>query len=106
MATLLDRLNKASFTNDSWDKSVTNRLSASDYCRCCLVDANASGEEKVKAKCKIPIRATPRGPVYRAALRNASGRILQLKGVPAEKVAAGKRRLASWKRRAGVGEEE
>ncbi len=103
--TLLEVVNKASFTNASWDKSVTNRLSASDYCRCCLVDYNPSGEEKVKAKCKLPIRATPGGPIYRAALRNAASRLPQMKGVPAEIVAGAKRKLERWKSRAGVGED-
>ena len=105
MATLIDQLNKASFTNDPWDKSVTNRLSAAEYCRCCLVDGNAPGKEKVKTKCKLPIRATPGGPIYRAALRNAASRISQMTEVSAEDRARAARRLENLKQQAGVGEE-
>jgi len=91
----------AKFASGSWS-SPESQLSASDFCRVCLIDTNAKGAEKVKAKCKLPVRSTPGGPVNKAALRNAAGRIFQTKGVSADAKRKAASRLVSLMRSAGI----
>jgi hypothetical protein len=90
------------FTNDKWNVSDLTGLDADDYCKVCLVDINPSGERKAKGMCRLPVRATPSGPYNRNAIRNAMGRIFQLKGVPADKKRAAARRLVSLAREADI----
>lgn len=89
------------FTDAAWSKPG-GELSAADYCKVCLIDYNPSGEEKVKAKCKLPIRKKPGGPVYRNALRNAMGRIFQMTGVPAAERRKAAQRLVRLAGQAGI----
>jgi len=88
------------FASGSWSTPESN-LSPGDFCRCCLIDTNAAGEEKVKAKCKLPVRSTPGGPVNKAALRNAAARIFGTQAPPDAKSKAA-RRLVSLMRSAGI----
>lgn len=89
------------FTDASWSTPESD-LDAGDFCRCCLIDLNPEGQEKVKAACKLPIRSTPGGPVNKNALRNAAGRIFQMTGVPPEAKRAAARRLVSLMREAKI----
>ena len=91
----------ASFSNVAWSKPG-GELDAGAYCRVCLIDANPSGKPKTKALCKLPVRKRPGGPVYKAALRNAAGRIFQMSGVPSGKKKAAARRLVSLMRQAKI----
>ena len=51
------------FTNEPWDGgAVESGQDAESFCKCCLVDLNPAGKAKVKALCKLPVRATPGGP--------------------------------------------
>ena len=74
-----DAVDKA-YSDESWS-SPESTLSAEDFCRVCLLDANPAGEPKIKAKCHLPVRKTPGGPINRAALRNAKARLNQVQGV-------------------------
>lgn len=84
----------ATFTSEAWSKPG-GELNASQYCRVCLIDYN-TGREKVKALCKLPIRKRPGGPIYKAALQNAAGRIFQMKGVPADAKRKAARTLVNY----------
>jgi hypothetical protein len=95
---------KESFAGGSWS-SPESSLSAEDFCKVCLVDYNSPGETKTKAKCKLPVRSKPGGPINKAALRNASSRISQMTGVPAEVKARAAAKLARLKKQAGIGED-
>lgn len=94
---------KAAFAEGEWSTPESN-LSPEQYCSVCLMDWN-SGGEKVKQKCALPIRKRPGGPIFKAALRNASSRISQVKGAPAEVKARAAKRLSSLKKQAGIGED-
>lgn len=91
----------AEYVGGSWD-SPESTLSPGDFCKVCLIDTNPSGAEKVKAKCKLPIRKTPGGPISKAALRNAAGRIFQMTGVPADAKRKAARALVRHMRAAGI----
>ena len=90
------------FSDDKWDVSKLTELDADDYCEVCLVDFNPSGQSKVKGRCRLPVRYTPDGPFNKATIRNAMGRIFQLKGAPADKKRAAARRLVSLAREAEI----
>lgn len=93
----------AEFTNAAWDgPAVEARLDASDFCAVSLIDTNEEGAEKVKARCKLPIRATRGGPYNRNALRNAAGRIFQVTDVPAAERRRAAGRLVRLMREAGI----
>ncbi|HPC93149.1 MAG TPA: hypothetical protein PLJ74_12990 [Myxococcota bacterium] len=83
------------FTDAPWS-SPESELSAEDYCAVCLIDLN-EGEEKVKGKCKLPVRSTPNGPYNKNAIRNAIARINQVQAPPEERRKAARklRRLAA-----------
>lgn len=61
-----------SFTSAPWS-SPESDLSADDYCSVCLIDTNAKGADKVKDKCKLPVRSRPGGPVNMNAVHAAAG---------------------------------
>jgi len=67
----------------------------------CLVDLNASGEEKVKDRCYLPVRSRPGGPINKNAVRNAMARLMGTK-IPAEAKRAAARKLVRLARRAGI----
>lgn len=98
----LEEVIKQSFTDVPWS-SPESDLSPEDFCKVSLIDYNEPGMEKVKAKCKLPVRSTPGGPYNKGAIRNALARVGQVKGAPAEKVAAARRRLETLARQAGIG---
>jgi len=89
------------FTNASWSTPESN-LTPEQFCSVCLIDANEKGQDKVKSKCKLPIRSRPGGPINKAALRNAAGRIFGTKGVSAEAKAKAARSLVRYMRAAGI----
>jgi len=72
------------FTNAAWSKPA-GELDASEYCSVCLIDMNAKGAEKIKAKCKLPVRARPGAPYNKNALRNAAARLPQTDAPASEK---------------------
>ena len=88
------------FSDAPWDTPESD-LDVSAFCSVCLVDMNASGADKVKGKCHLPIRKEPGGPVYKAALRNAAARLPQT-GIPAEEKRKAARRLVRLMREAGM----
>lgn len=87
------------FTNTPWD-SPESELSAEDYCAVCLIDMN-EGAEKIKAKCKLPVRSTPDGPYNKNAIRNAIARLNQTQAPPDERKKAA-RKLLRLAQEAGI----
>ena len=81
------------FTSRPWS-SPESTLEAGPFCAVCLVDENA-GKDKIKAKCHLPIRSTPGGPINKNAIHAAAGGrgITRLKGVSAEAKRKAARRL-------------
>lgn len=96
------------FTDASWTTPETG-LSAADYCDCCLIDENKSGEDKIKDDCALPIRSKPGAPVNKQALRAVAsvlgGARGGLKGFSAEAKAKAAKRLAALEKEAGIGED-
>jgi len=91
------------FTDVSWESPET-QLEAADYCAVCLIDENPAGEPKVTGLCKLPVRATPGGPVNRTALHAAAAALAGARGgVKASAESKGKaaRRLIRLYREAG-----
>jgi len=88
------------FTNVPWD-SPESRLSASDFCKVCIVDLNAPGETKVKGKCYLPLRSSPGAPYNKNAIRNAMARLNQVQIPPAERRKAA-RKLVGLAGEAGI----
>jgi hypothetical protein len=97
-------LREAKFTDKPWDGSASRFKDTDAYCAACLIDYNEPGEDKVQAKCKLPIKE-PDGTINKNAIRNALARISQLKGVPAADLSAAKAKLAKLAKQAGIGEE-
>jgi len=92
------------FTDAAWSSPQSN-LDASDYCSVCLVDLNESGETKVKAKCKLPVRSRPGGPYNRSALRAAAAALAGARGgvdIPAAEKRRAARRLVRLMAAAGI----
>ena len=90
----------ATFTDAAWNTPESN-LDVDAFCSVCLIDTNM-GTPKIKAKCKLPIRSTPGGPVNKAALRNAASRIFQMTGVSAADKRKAARTLVGYMRSAGI----
>jgi len=88
------------FTNVPWD-SPESRLSASDFCKVCIVDLNAPGEEKIKGKCYLPLRSSPGAPYNKNAIRNAMARLSQT-NIPAEARRKAARSLVRLAREGGI----
>jgi len=80
------------FTDEPWSTPESD-LDAAAFCSCCLIDMNESGQDKVKANCKLPVKSRPDGPFNRNAIRNAMGRLFQMSGVPSDEKAKAARRL-------------
>ncbi len=91
------------FTNKPW-QSPESKLDANDFCKCSLIDENEPGTDKVKAKCHLPVRATPGAPYSRGAIRAAMGGhgIFRLKGVSGESKRKAARRLVRLAGEAGI----
>jgi len=93
------------FSRGSWD-SPEGALEAGAFCQCCLIDENESGKEKVKAKCKLPVRSTPGGPVNINAMHAAAAALAGARGgVSASSESKGKaaRKLVRLYAEAGEG---
>lgn len=66
-------------SNKPWSAvSESDYRDAAAFCSACLIDLNEPGEEKVKSKCKLPVRepggALNRNAVHAAAAVLAGGR--------------------------------
>lgn len=67
------------FTSSPWDAgAVESSQEAGAYCRCCLIDLNEG--EKSKGQCKLPVRATPGGPINTNAMGAAAGSLAGSRG--------------------------
>ncbi len=72
----------AGISDRDWSSiSESDYRDAEEYCRACLIDLNPPGEEKTKARCKLPVREPRslsgklnRGAVHAAAVVLAGGR--------------------------------
>jgi len=49
------------------------------FCKACLIDLNETGEEKVKAKCKLPVYE-PNGALNRNAIHAAAAALAGARG--------------------------
>jgi len=82
-------------TRDWSHVSAADYASADAYCEACLVDENASGQQKVKSKCHLPVKE-PDGKVNRHALFAAQGALVGARGavdLPADVKRAAARKL-------------
>jgi len=72
------------FTDVPWS-SPESKLDVGAFCSVCLIDENV-GRDKIKAKCYLPIRSRPGGPINKKAIHAAAGGygITRLKGVSAD----------------------
>lgn len=90
------------FTSALWDGgAVESGQEAAEFCRCCLIDLNEG--EKAKAMCKLPVRATPGGPVNLNAMAAAAAALAGARGgldAPAEAKRAAARKLVRLYREA------
>lgn len=83
------------FARGSWE-SPESALDAGAFCQVCLIDENESGAEKVKSKCKLPVRSQPGGPVNINAMHAAAAALAGARGgvsASSEKKAAAARKL-------------
>jgi len=91
-----------SFTNKPWDKAAVSRnLNEADYCKVCLIDMNEG--EKIKAKCKLPVRHTPDGPYNLNAMSAAASVLAGGRGgidAPSDKKRSAARKLIRLYRQA------
>jgi len=73
------------FTDSAWSSPEAD-LTPEQFCAVCLLDENEAGQEKIKAKCKLPVRSTPGGPYNRNAIHAAVGGygVTRVTGVSAE----------------------
>ena len=59
-------------SNKPWSSvSESDYRDAAAFCGACLIDLNESGQEKVKGKCKLPVRE-PGGAINKNALSAAA----------------------------------
>lgn len=81
-------------TDKAWDGSASRYPSTEAFCKACLIDENDAGEDKVQAKCKLPVYepggALNSNAVHSAAAALAGGRG-GVKASPASKKAAAKK---------------
>ena len=92
------------FTDTPWE-NPQSRLNTNDYCAVCLIDLNPSGQPKIKANCKLPVRSTPGGAYNRNALRAAAAALAGARGgvqAPANAKRKAARKLVRLMREAGI----
>lgn len=86
------------FVDTKWDGSASGYKDTNAYCDACLIDLNPSGEDKVQALCKLPVKDTS-GDYNTHAMSSAAavlnGGMGGLKDVPASEKAAAARKLKS-----------
>jgi len=78
---------------------VERSQDAASFCRCCLIDLNEG--DKIKGKCKLPVRATP-GGVYNlngmaAAAGALAGARTPLDAPPDEKRKAARKLISLYR---------
>ena len=88
------------FTNAPWS-TPESRLTARQFCSVCLIDLNQPRSEKLKSKCYLPVKSTPKGSYNRNAIRAAMARLTQTK-VPADARRRAARRLIRLAGEAGI----
>ena len=72
------------FTDGKWDGSASNYSDTNAYCDACLLDLNPSGQDKVQALCKLPVKTA--GGDYSTVAMSSAAAVLNggmggLKGV-------------------------
>lgn len=68
------------FSDRPWGQfSESDYETAEVFCAACLIDLNEPGEEKVKSKCKLPIRE-PGGVYNRNAIHAAAAALVGARG--------------------------
>ncbi|MCL6431482.1 MAG: hypothetical protein K6V36_11590 [Anaerolineae bacterium] len=84
------------FSNRPWGQfSESDYEDAAAFCAACLIDMNEPGAEKVKARCKLPIRE-PGGTYNRNAIHAAAAVLAGARGgvdVPPEEKRKAARKL-------------
>lgn len=90
------------FTTTAWDGGAAESgQEAGAFCQCCLIDLNEG--PKAKTLCKLPIRATPGGPINLNAMAAAAAALAGGRGgldAPGEAKRKAARRLISLYREA------
>lgn len=67
-------------SNKPWSNiSESDYKDAEEYCDACLIDLNESGEDKVKALCKLPVYE-PNGALNRNAVHAAAAALAGARG--------------------------
>lgn len=79
------------FVKTPW-QSPESKLDAADYCSVCLIDMNPKGKAKIKANCKLPVRASKGGPYNINGMFAAARALLGSRG--------GVKVPVQWKRKA------
>lgn len=64
---------KEIFVSRQWDGSASNYSSTDDYCKACLIDVNPSGEDKIQALCKLPVKKPGSSTIDPEGLQAAAG---------------------------------
>ncbi|SRR5579875_1228928 len=67
------------FTSKPWDGSASKYPTTEAYCAACLIDTNESGQDKVQAKCKLPIKE-PNGDYNENAIHAAAAALAGARG--------------------------
>lgn len=84
------------FSNKPWGSiAESDYRDAEQFCAACLIDLNEPGQEKVKAKCKLPVKE-PGGAYNRNAIHAAAAALAGARGgvdAPPEEKRKAARRL-------------
>lgn len=78
------------FTSGPWS-SPESDLSPEAFCQVCLLDLNEPGADKIKARCYLPVRSTPGGPINTNAMASAAAYLGKTKVPPAERKKAARK---------------
>lgn len=89
------------FSNKPWGSiSEADYRDAEHFCSACLIDLNEPGKEKVKAKCKLPVKE-PGGAYNRNAIHAAAAALAGARGgvdaPPAEKAKAARKLIRLYR---------
>jgi hypothetical protein len=84
-----------------WDGSASRWPDAQSYCKCCLIDRSASGEEPTKDDCSLPVKE-PNGDINVNALGPAAAALAGARGglkhvSAADRKAAAKKLLSYYR---------
>jgi len=87
------------YVDKAWDGSASNYPDTDAYCDACLIDDNPSGQDKVQALCKLPVKDangdTNVNAVHAAAAALAGGRG-GVKASPASKKTAARKLMGMY----------